>query len=191
MPLFYSLNTFIYHVHRFDFRFMLTWLTTIGAVNRRKLRRIKLTLMDRMTCGANLLDYVRWCTTDPDVDDLVLSYDTQKWYGVYGSSLDDEGLQWEMNIAEAILSSALRLAERITRKGKVSERCIRREFRDWLDGSVGTCNCAHKAGGRKVGERERYCSDVFRHGFDKETDSLIHGCEYPDDSTDDDSTDDD
>lgn len=63
LPLFYQLNTFVAHIHRADFSYSLSYINIIGSSNVRNLRRVDLRVGDRgiaLTCGAGLLDFVRW-----------------------------------------------------------------------------------------------------------------------------------
>ncbi|KAK4959837.1 hypothetical protein LTR10_002725 [Elasticomyces elasticus] len=125
LPIFYCENIFEAHVHSLDFGYFLSFMQIIGPQNIRNMRNVKVSTpadSSIMDCAVGLLDFVRWCATNQDCEEITV------WQGT--SHIDDN-----------LVLDALGLALSCYEKRKTFEMQLRAEFSAWLTENDLQCSC--------------------------------------------------
>lgn len=190
--MFYSQNAFAYHVHRCDFDFMFEWMDSIGMTNRSKIRRVQLILKDRWTCGAGLLDFLRWCTKSTGTEDMWLEYSAYDWQMEHFTKMDREdrifAAQARENISSCmaanadLLIEAVDLAKTLSENRRITERQIRQAWAKKLQELRMECRCGSRScNGSREGMAcrcafEGYCTVSWKLVDVSKPTALAQGC---------------
>jgi len=178
--MFYARNTFDYHLHGCDFGHFFAFMDAIGEENRSHIKTVGFTLMNRLTCGSGVLDFVRWYACCAGVGGMRLyvnlknpldedSTDSSVTAPAPASSIED------MSTTINILDGAVSLAKKLKEKGKPGERRLRKVFEAWLYGDMIECCCDEHFRHVLDGPFKDVCSDRARSM--SELDAFITGCE--------------